>query len=85
MSAPSSTPEQPAQPRPQLQPEPEPEQPEQPEPQPSASHPARSLRTVARVAGALALFIGGLVTLLFGIAIGNAARKQLDRWLHGYR
>jgi hypothetical protein len=35
----------------------------------------------------LALITGGLAGLIIGIGIdiGNAARKRIDRWAHGYR
>jgi hypothetical protein len=32
----------------------------------------------------LALITGGLAGLIIGIGIGNAARKRIDRWVHGY-
>jgi F0F1-type ATP synthase membrane subunit c/vacuolar-type H+-ATPase subunit K len=32
----------------------------------------------------MALIISGLAILCGGIAIGNAARKRVDRWAHGY-
>lgn len=41
-------------------------------------------RSRAKLAGAVALVIGGLVILGSGIALGNAARKRVDRWAHGY-
>ena len=31
------------------------------------------------------MFVGIFVTLIFGIAIGNAVRKRIDRWAHGYK
>ena len=31
------------------------------------------------------LIIAGVAMLVVGIVIGNAARKRIDRWSHGYR
>ena len=42
-------------------------------------------RSLAMMAGAVALLVGALVTLVFGVAIGSALRKRIDRWTHGYR
>jgi hypothetical protein len=58
--------------------------------QPSRPYPSgryasgRSTRhKLGRPAGTLALITGGLVGLIIGIGIGNAARKRIDRWAHG--
>jgi hypothetical protein len=52
---------------------------------PDRHPPGRSRqRSAAKLAGALALAVAGLVTLVAGIVIGNGARKRIDRWLHGY-
>jgi hypothetical protein len=37
-----------------------------------------------RQAQVLALIVGGCAGLVSGIAIGNAARKKIDHWTHGY-
>jgi hypothetical protein len=39
-------------------------------------------RLLAKLAGVLIL--GGFAILLSGIALGNAARKRVDRWMRGY-
>jgi hypothetical protein len=33
----------------------------------------------------LALISTAMVALVVGIALGSAARKRVDRWVHGYR
>jgi hypothetical protein len=33
----------------------------------------------------LALISTAMVALVAGIALGSAARKRVDRWVHGYR
>jgi len=43
-----------------------------------------SKRKLARLAGLLTLVIATLAALIAGIAIGNAARKRIDRWGHAY-
>jgi hypothetical protein len=43
-----------------------------------------SKRKLARLAGLLTLVIASLAALIAGIAIGNAARKRIDRWGHAY-
>jgi hypothetical protein len=53
---------------------------------PPQQPPGRSrTRSLAMMAGAVALLAGVFVTLVFGIAIGNAVRKRIDRWMHGYK
>jgi hypothetical protein len=37
------------------------------------------------MAGAVGLLVSLLATLVFGVAIGSALRKRIDRWRHGYR
>jgi hypothetical protein len=37
-----------------------------------------------KLAGESALITAGLAGLIIGIGIGNAARKRVDRWTHGY-
>jgi len=32
----------------------------------------------------LALISSSLAVLILGIVIGNAARKRIDKWAHGY-
>jgi hypothetical protein len=54
------------------------------DPPPRYSHDRSRKRNLAKLAGALVLFTGGLVALVIGIAIGNGARKRFDRWTHGY-
>jgi hypothetical protein len=68
MSAPSLKPDQPSR------------------PYPSGRYaPGRSARHhLGKLAGTLALITGGLAGLIIGIGIGNAARKRIDRWVHGY-
>ncbi len=39
---------------------------------------------LGKLAGTLALITSGLGALIIGIAIGNAARKRIDRWAHAY-
>jgi hypothetical protein len=82
MSAPSVEPGQPSSqepgPSPQ-EPGPSPQESE-PGPSPSGHHGFHDLVKLAKV---LALALGGLATLLIGIAIGNSARKRIDRMSHG--
>ena len=52
---------------------------------PSNAPSSSDRRNLVKLIAALALFAGGLATLVFGIAIGNAVRKRADRWAHGYR
>ena len=44
-----------------------------------------SKRTFARLAGMSTVIIASIAMLAVGIVIGNAARKRIDRWSHGYR
>ena len=44
---------------------------------------ASSKRSLARLAGASTAITAGVVMLIVGIFIGNAARKRIDRWSHG--
>ncbi len=47
--------------------------------------PGRSAKhNLGKLAGALVLITSGLAALIIGIGIGNAARKRIDRWAHGY-
>lgn len=41
-----------------------------------------SKRSIVRMATTVAVAAGALATLAAGIAIGNAARKRLDKWAH---
>jgi hypothetical protein len=43
-----------------------------------------SKQQLARLAGRPALIAATLAALITGIAIGNAARKRIDRWAHAY-
>jgi hypothetical protein len=54
---------------------------------PPAQHPAgrSGTRSLAIMAGAVGVLVGVLATLVFGVAIGSALRKRIDRWRHGYR
>jgi hypothetical protein len=63
----------------------EPDQPSRP--YPSGRYPPgqSAKHNLSKPAGALALITGGLAGLIIGIGIGNAARKRIDRWVHGYR
>jgi hypothetical protein len=67
MSAPSRTPGQPS------SPQPEPGYP------PSGHH---GFQDLLKMAKGLLLACGVLATLLIGIAIGNSARKRIDRMSH---
>ena len=42
-----------------------------------------SRQRLGRLAGASTLIISGVVMLIVGIFIGNAARKRIDKWSHG--
>jgi hypothetical protein len=42
-----------------------------------------SKRKLGRLAGMSTLIIASLTTLVIGIAVGNAARKRIDRLVHG--
>jgi hypothetical protein len=48
----------------------------------SAGH--DSTRHSAKFGKGMALISTAMVALLAGIALGNAARKRVDRWTHGY-
>jgi len=48
---------------------------------PSSRHPG--FRDLLKMGKGLALAGGVLATLLIGIAIGNSARKRIDRMSHG--
>jgi hypothetical protein len=39
----------------------------------------------AKFGKGLALISTAMVALVAGVALGNAARKRVDRWMHGYR
>jgi hypothetical protein len=43
-----------------------------------------SKRKLARFAGTSAVITASLTALVIGIAIGNMARKRIDRLAHGY-
>jgi hypothetical protein len=64
---------------------PEPDQsPSLPHPSHRHTHGHSGLRDPRKLPGAVPLIIGWLAGLLIGIAIGNAARKRIDRATHGY-
>ena len=59
------------------------------QPSPQQSRPGggpsgrNGFRELAKMAKGLALACGVLATLIIGIAIGNSARKRIDRMSHG--
>jgi len=75
MSAPSLEPGQPSS---------QESEPSSQEPQPGRSPSRRNgFRELAKMAKGLALACGVVATLIIGIAIGNSARKRIDRMSHG--
>jgi hypothetical protein len=54
------------------------------DPPPRGSPDRSRKRNLAKLAGALVLFASVLAVLVIGVAIGNATRKRIDRWTHGY-
>lgn len=44
----------------------------------------QSKTNLERLALAAALIVGVLAALIIGVSIGNAARKRIDKWGHGY-
>jgi hypothetical protein len=81
MSAPSVEPgpPSPAEPGPSSQES----EPSPPESQPDGSPSHHGFHDLLKMAKGLALALGALATLVIGIAIGNSARKRIDRMSHG--
>lgn len=66
-------------------PPPEPDQPSFREGATGRRPPGRSDgRDPAKLVKGLALISSSLAVLILGIVIGNAARKRIDKWAHGY-
>lgn len=54
------------------------------EDKPAQRSPGHSGWSLGRLLVTLALIISGFIVLFLGIAIGNATRKRVDHWAHGY-
>jgi hypothetical protein len=82
MSAPSVEPGQPSSEEPGPSPQESEFSPQEPAPGPSPSR-HHGFQDLLKLAKGLAVAVGVLATLLIGIAIGNSARKRIDRMSHG--
>lgn len=81
MSAPSVEPGQPSPEEPE--PSPQESEPSPQESQPGGSPSHHGFHDLMKMAKGLALALAALATLFIGIAIGNSARKRIDRMSHG--
>ena len=61
-----------------------PDQPSEQDPPDEAPLSESSKRKIARLTGMSAVITASVAALVIGIAIGNVARKRIDRLAHGY-